>query len=565
MNAAVVVAVMLALGFAVSTWSSLRRRVPAAAVRIGLAAASAVLLGLLLFPPAVDHAGGELRVLTPGAAPAADGAGKVVALPGADAPAGVERVPDLATALRRHPGVAEIEVVGNGLPARDREAVRGLRLRFGPAAEPDGIVELAVPARIVAGSLWTLHGRAVGARQIELRDRADARAARSEVDADGRFALEVRSKDAGISRHLLRALDADNGIVEELPLVTDVEAGDRLRLVVLAGAPDGELKHLRRWASDAGLDLVSRIALTRGVDLREGGLRIDAESLRAADLVVIDERAWAALPANEREVLLEALEGGLGLLLRVTGPLPAAVARDWAALGFDISAAELGQQVTLGPTPAGSARPPSLLRRPLAVRSARAAVLLASAQDEPLALWQARGRGRVGLIWLVESYPLLLAGDAARYGTLWSGIVSTLARARGAAPPQWQGTIRIDERATVCGIAAEAFIEAADGARTDLAIDPATPACAAWWPAESGVHVLVDGEARWPFHVLAADEARALAQHETTQATQALAEASVAAPAIHRAPGSRWPWFAAWLVVTALLWWLERRAGGWRQ
>ena len=68
----------------------------------------ALLLYLTLFPPTVPGAARTLVVVTAGAKPsqldAADAGEPRVTLPGAPPMAGVERVPDLATALRRHPG-----------------------------------------------------------------------------------------------------------------------------------------------------------------------------------------------------------------------------------------------------------------------------------------------------------------------------------------------------------------------------------------------------------------------------------------------------------------------------
>ena len=81
--------------------------------------------------------------------------------------------------------------------------------------------------------------------------------------------------------------------------------------------------------------------------------------------------------------------------------------------------------------------------------------------------------------------------------------------------------------------------------------------CAAWWSRRSGWHHV--GHAEW--YVRERGEAPGLAVHARRLATlelASLAHAPRAAGTIS-VPGSPWPWFAAWLAIASLLWWLERR------
>ena len=152
-------------------------------------------LYLVLFPPARMVEAGALAVLTEGAT-AADGAraqGLVLALPEAGEVAGVPRVPDLASALRAHPGVARVQVLGAGLVARDRDAAATVALDFDPPPLPPGIAALSVPARSVRGADVVVAGQVVGteAGSVELRDPAGRRVDAVAPDAEGRFALRA--------------------------------------------------------------------------------------------------------------------------------------------------------------------------------------------------------------------------------------------------------------------------------------------------------------------------------------------------------------------------------------
>ena len=99
------------------------------------------LLYFALFPPAQPIAAGTLAVLTADAAASTPGEQRI-ALPEAPANNGAQPMPDLATALRLHPGTRRLHVVGAGLEARDIEAARGIPALFSASPAPVGLVEL---------------------------------------------------------------------------------------------------------------------------------------------------------------------------------------------------------------------------------------------------------------------------------------------------------------------------------------------------------------------------------------------------------------------------------------
>lgn len=116
---------------------------------------------------------------------------------------------------------------------------------------------------------------------------------------------------------------------------------------------------------------------------------------------------------------------------------------------------------------------------------------------------------------------------------------------------------------TLCGLPEEARVVAPDGTATSLHIDPAAePLCAGYWSRSAGWHALQAGEASLRFHVRDQDDAPTLALQAQREATRrlALAAAPATAAAMHpeTLPGRRWPWFMAWLLLSATLWLLER-------
>ncbi len=570
MNVALVTGVLVALAALAGAWLTLRVGATRRWSRAALQLIAAALLYLTLFPPRVDEhfAAGTLVVLTPGATAEQSAVGfsgaAVVALPDAISRSDIEQVPDLGTALRRHPDTARLRVIGGGLPPRDIDAARSLPVEFVAAPLPKGIVELFAPASVRAGSRFDISGRVEGgsAGRIELRDPAGALIAQSTLAGDGAFAFSAQAKSAGTADFALRAFDRNGASIEDLVLPVSVRSGGDLRVLLLAGAPDPDLKYLRRWAADAGVQLTSRIALSDGVAITDGAATLTPENLARTDIVIADERVWNTLDARAKAALTDAVRSGLGLFLRITGPLPDDVAMEWRSLGFDVRATDVAQTVSLQlqrGTPDAAAQ---FTRRADTVDASRATPLLRAGDGSALALWRAEGEGRLAIWWLADSYRLALGGDSGAFGTLWSEALETVARARGTAAPNLPAEARVDQRGVICGLGDDAFVEQADAKHVALTVDNdrGTNRCAAYWPAQAGWHALVSGGARWPFRVRDANDGAALARARDADATRMLAgrplvESSNATRSI---PTPRWPFFLAWLLATTALWWLER-------
>ncbi|GGK05280.1 hypothetical protein [Luteimonas terricola] len=553
--------------------------------------ACAALLYCTLLPPQRSVEAPTLVVLTARADPAlaerAIGRGeRVVALPEADpAPTGgVERMPDLATALRMHPATARLRIVGEGLAARDVDPAKGLALEFEPAPPARGFIGLQASARVVAGATLRVVARVheAGDGVVELVDPAGTVQDRALPDAGGRVLLQAPARARGPVSWHLRLRDSaagDAAVIEEAAVAVDVVPGGQTRILLLAGAPNPEVKYLRRWAADAGLHLQSRMALGAGAVLGDGPLAIDADTLAGFDLVIVDERAWNGLTAAQRTALLAAVEQGLGLLWRITSAPEPGTRAALHELGFaiDTDAAAPGDEVRLGPqSPPGDSADvgatavdppnalPALARQPLRLAAIDGVALLRDRDGEPLALWRGAGRGRVAAWNLDQSFRLVLTGHGERHARLWSEAVGTLARARAAEVPHFIDIAREGQRAILCGIQAGATLVAEDGTRIHPLPDPGAGGCAAAWPTRAGWHRTGDGDAAVHLHVRDAAALPGVEAHMRREATLRLAGAGPDRPAgtaTSGTPASRWPWFLAWLATAGLLWWLERRPG----
>lgn len=560
----------------------------------------ALLLYFFLFPPTQPIEPRTMVVATAGANPAQLGAGTaggiLIALPEAPALADAERVPDLATALRRHPGTRRVRVVGAGLEARDRDAVGGLAIEFQPMPLPRGVVEFTAPVRVAAGSVFQVGGRVASMRGgfVELMDPARQRADQWPLPADGRFALGATTRTPGLAIFRLRLLDATRKPVEDLEVPLHVVDEAAPRLLILAGAPNPELKFLRRWAADAGVSTHAQVSAGGGMQLGDAPIALTAANLARFDMVILDERAWAALGAHARGALVEAVRAGVGVLLRVTAALPASTRTQLRELGFVVEGggdavparlahaksgaaatrARVGPGTRDAPTTDVLLTPPVLTRRTLGMSGADTSPLLRDAAGAVIGAWRGEGRGRVGLWSLTDSYRLVLVGRRDLHAELWSAAIATLARAQATHPPSIDADAWPGERMVLCDLATDARVIAPDG--TAVALLPnrqeGATACAAYWPRLPGWHRLQQGEASWPFHVRARGAGAALHAGNLREATLQLADGqrapgaagvdSAGADTTGRRHGPRWPWFLGWLIAMAGLWWLERARAG---
>ena len=508
----------------------------------------ATLLFLTLYPPPVAGGSASLRIATAGAPRlAARQGGGLVALPEAGTVQGAETAPDLATALRRHPGARQVSILGEGLPPRDIDAARGVQVSYDPPAPPTGLVSLTPPPAAAPGEAFTVGGQIAGlpGASIALIDPAGRITDSGVPDRQGRFRLTGTARAAGNSLFTLRIMSGKHLATQAaVPLtVRDVKPP---RLLLLAGAPGPEVKYLRRWATDAGFDAV-----------------------------LLDDRSWAGL-GGQRNALLAAVRDGLGLILRAGGPLDGTTRAQWRGLGFALSGNNVAAPLAL-PKPAAAAVArtrqgiasadvpddmrlpadfiPDVSRLALSPAGDQAVTLLRDASGTPIAAWRAAGLGRVALFTGLDSYALTLTGHGALYDDWWRALLRAVVRpAPGSASLpgiSWAG-----ERLILCGIGRDAQVERPDGAGAAL---QQVGACAAFWPATAGWHRLHDKDAVTPFYVQPADALPAMRAARNRDATLMLRSTAPRDGGFPLpTPGPAWPFALAWLIASALLWWFER-------
>lgn len=556
-----------------------------------LSLASGLMLHLALFPPSVPI-GGETLLVATAEAPKSARAGpgeRLVALPEAPPMVGAERVPDLASALRRQGQVQRIRILGRGLTARDRDGDAGVPVDFAPLPPPRGLIRLDPPSDTPAGAIFTLAGEAagMGGGTAELLDPAGRRVDSRMIGKEGIFTLGGTARAPGLAAFTLRLRGRDKAIVSDTPVpLRTLE--DRPVRALLFGAPSPEIKYLRRWAEDSGIALQSRLDAGGGVDLGGDGVELDAALLRETDVVIIDDQAVAELGSSGRATLAQAVAGGLGVVVRMTAPASASTRDTWRALGLTVEGGSDVAPVALaplavdaqalavrrGPAPPGTPDdlntlddPAPILGRWTLRTGTEVVPVVTDADGAVLAGWQQRGQGRVAVWTVANSFALILAGRPDRYAQWWSDMLSAVSRPDRLFRPDVPALVQVGERTAICGIPASAWAIAPDNAKVPLLIDPDAGArgCAAYWPAASGVHRIAlerhGGEQTFAFLVLPKAALKSIRATETGQATArwSAEQAATAARSLPKRRSPGWPFFLLWLLLSTALWFGERR------
>ncbi|MCP3734737.1 carboxypeptidase regulatory-like domain-containing protein [Sphingomonas sp. RP10(2022)] len=575
MSAERIVAALLALAVAIA-WVRLglwQARAPIRAARWRLAALVVLQpivagsLYLTLFAPSPASSSGTLVVATEGASRlVAIGPGEtLVALPEARGIAGAERAPDLAAALRRHAGATALRIVGSGLAARDRPAASSVTLRYAAPPAPTGLVALTPSAPVAPGEPFRIAARVTGGGTASLLDPAGRVVDTARPAADGSVILHGTARVPGEALFTLRTA----GEQAPVPLVT--RAATPARALILAAAPGPEVKFLRRWAADAGLTAETQAAVGGGVALGDPGVALTPSALARYDLLILDDRSWAGLGGSARGGVAQAVRGGLGLVVRLTGPVP----RGWQLLGLPTGGGAAATPLRLPPAAPGDAA--LVARRGPGTRDAPATIaaplgevpelkrmavplggipLLRDARGTPFAAWQGVGRGRVAVTTLLDSFALVTSGNGDAHAAIWSALAATVGRGTPDPGIRIGALPRVGERTPVCATGSPPAVIAPDGTNTPLVPDPHARACAGYWPRVPGWHRL--GEQ--PFYVYPADALPQLRATVRREATLALVgERRVSTQPQPRDPQPSWRWLLAFLAATATLWWIERR------
>ncbi|RSK42725.1 hypothetical protein [Hymenobacter perfusus] len=479
------------------------------------------------------------------------------------------------------PGLRQLHVLGQGLPAADVAALAGVQIRPHADGRPAGFQQAAWPTEPQLGQTWAVSGRfeAAGAGPVWVSLHA-AGAARDSVQLPagrGTFRLRFAPKAEGRAVYTLEARRQGRRIAQE-PVPVLVQPTRPLRLLLLAAAPSFEFRFLKTELAARQHAVALRTGVSRGLTQTEflnlpnppSLDRLTPAMLARFDVVLTDAPALAALSASEQQALARATRNGTnGLVLLADGStvprqLPGGDA--FRLLARPSAAASLAQPVQW---PDGPAQATALLP---VVLQARATLqpLIFGPQQQPVAAARRLGLGQVVVTTVPETFPWLLQNQAAVYDAYWSRLLTAAAPPRpGAAAIQaltrWPyPNAPLLLRTT--GSTDLLSLQAGSAASVPVALrqDAHVPEWAAgtYWPAQPGWHEARLGTGRQWLYVYAPDQWRGPAyqewQQSLSQLTSQVAPTAETATQTQHTAWPRWWGYLLFLVCAGLLWLEEK-------
>ena len=566
---------------------------------------------LLLLQPRVEQAADQAILLVTEGADLNDdrlnGAATIYVAPGATGKspppkslANANWLLDIEQLKLREPGLSTVEVLGFGLDAGQWQHFSDdLEIKFEPAAV-NGFAGMRWQRSLPEGETLTVSGHYSQAGneaivEIRLLDPASNIVDETRIKNGQHFELATRVKTRGNLEYTLQAWRSDVLLSRQvLPL--EAGQGDRLNIMIQQSAPSFETRALKAYAAASGHRLRFQSYISKGKSIRQSlNLSDDDDSTFSAgvlaeqDLLIIDGRSLAGLPATQRQWLQEAVIEGLGLLVMADSDL----LKNFGLLDSDLlSGFNLvpltGEEPMVIPRllkggPKNWQQP--VIAAGMALSADNADVLMDDGHGRNLVVKRASGLGQVSISLVGHVHNWLTAGHRADWGDYWSAVIEPLARQRGgsyllAAPEA--GLFRVNRRTSVCAFSPERDSSVAITAENPenhparLELQLATDSlnsprrCAWFWPEASGWHLLelsaggaenpLDRQAIYVFH----DDQWTAEQRElrvmATRAKASGSKAELSATSIKRTTAPLdvfWPWLI--LVLSATVLWLERK------
>lgn len=243
--------------------------------------------------------------------------------------------------------------------------------------------------------------------------------------------LRIRPKQAGQFLYSIISKDERGSVVDQEPLALDILPEHQIRILILQDYPTSEIRYLKNFLADRGHAITLRYQLSRNVYRHEFANsdqkkinRLDTETLSNFDLVVVDSDVLKKLPAGERKQLEKSLRQGLGLLV-LFNESPQQTKSIGDVLGVSFAATK--SDTAYLPIVPGAT---TMVRTLGASAQSNEAVtsLLQTAEKKILSGYRYHGLGKSGFNLVTETYRFLIEGNENVYASIWSPLLTALAR-----------------------------------------------------------------------------------------------------------------------------------------
>ncbi len=515
-------------------------------------------------------------------------------------PVHVNGLLDTAQLPLREPNLTRLEVLGYGLSKDQWVSFRNdVQIDFDPPPV-NGFTNTRWKRTLSIGEILQINGRYQYTQQdrvlkLRLLDPAQNIVRETPVIGSQFFKLSVPVKARGNLEYRIQAWSGDK-LLSEQPVPVTVNSPPPLGIMIEQSAPSFETRQLKDYAAANGHRMLVNSAISKGKSISQTAnlpagteTSLSPQTLASKDVLIMDGRALVNLPDTRRQWLMEAVEGGLGLLVLADSVL----LDDFDKLSRDLLS---GFQLSPQPDPEAEVIPrlvtdPNLQwQEPLPAQAISlsaddADILVDDNRGHALVINRKAGMGNISISLIRQSHGWITSGNMIDWSNYWSSVIASIAKPRDDSYLLHSGDsdfYRENQRTAICALTTEdglSVLIAPAGAEEQttaiemkLAADELNSArqCAYFWPKNSGWHQvqlisnisnsILDLTA---IYIFQPDDWRAQQRAERAQATQVRAAGTVAASAaksqeqVTKAVSVFWPWLI--LVLTATLLWLERK------
>ncbi|MBL7834716.1 MAG: hypothetical protein JNK18_12225 [Cyclobacteriaceae bacterium] len=324
-----------------------------------------------------------------------------------------------------------IHVLGQGLPEYMLDYLEGTTLHFYPANPSAGITGLDLTRVYTANRVNTLDGTyyATGNRILKLQTGGitlDSVLLKKGVQ---RFRVSFAPKAAGQYVYTLTENDSLGNVLTREPLPVDVKPQQPLSILLLHNFPTAEIRFLKNYLETQQHKLTLRYTISKDryrtefVNTKQETInRLTEPMLKNYDLVITDASSLASLSGQERNAIERAIASGLGILTVIDSPAPATAVLKFlqrTVSNIKSDSASITINHTRLKVPATSVSVAS---------DERQTSLLEDTNGRAVSGYVQHGFGKNGFSLLSNTFTFQLSGQAETYATLWSDMISALAR-----------------------------------------------------------------------------------------------------------------------------------------
>jgi hypothetical protein len=502
-------------------------------------------------------------------------------------------VPSLYMLRQKQPGLAQVHLLGHGLPQEELEVLDRVLVQPHLSAIPAGIVNVHWPESITLGEAVEVTGSYINSEKGsvwlflqaagQVRDSVEVKA-----DTTSAFALRYTPKQTGnFIYNIQEKRGGETVTLGHVPV--QVKPVEELGVLLLASSPQFEFRFLKNHLAELHHQVALRTTVSKNMHQsewlnmpRQNLDRLTSKLLQQFDVVITEPQALQQLSAGERTALQRAVsEDGLGVLTITNAP-----ANNRSTSFFtSFQTRRLSQQDTRSTRAswANNTTATAATAASYVLKKAPAVTGLVTEQNEQLLAGAKRaGWGKVAMSFVPQTYPWLLQGSEEVYASYWANLLTEVAK-QEVQDKFWQFTspqmphpnqpltLTFTDY-TVTGSAAPpatvtSLADSTSSANLPLAQDPLQPTqfSGTFWPRQIGWHqVQTPGAPPYLFFVQDSTDWSFTTIQARRQATQAYAAkqenaAASATPVAYKEEPVPLIWFFALFVLSSGFLWLEEK------